>query len=658
MGSLDRRDPCKTCGCTYNQVGQRNRVNECPGHFGHIELAKPVYHNGFVDDVLRILRCVCYNCSRLMVDPKDELVKRIVATRRRAARLKAIHEICVKGTKRVCVGSPVPEGMAAADPFAAAAAAEDQGCGAMQPVYRREGLRVTVIFPDVAEGGAPNPDRKQYLPAEEAYRIFKNMSDEAVEMLGLDLRWARPEWLLITVFPVPPPHVRPSVVMDGSQRSDDDLTHQLATIVKANMKLLDAKKKGEPRDIQEKLELHLQEKVANFFDNERNNAEQEKHKSGKVLKTIRQRLRGKEGRIRGNLMGKRVDFSARTVITADPNLEIDQVGVPRSIALNLTVPERVTRLNIQELQQLVENGPDIHPGAKYIVRDDGTRQDLRYAPSTSGVALNVGWTVERHMRDDDVVLFNRQPSLHKMSIMGHRVKVLDWSTFRLNLSVTTPYNADFDGDEMNLHLPQTLNARAEAEQIMMVPRNIVSPQANSPVMGIVQDALLGCSRLTRRDTFVERDVMMNIMMWVGSLGIEHQVPVPMPAVLKPRPLWTGKQVFSLVLPKGCNHRGSSNMKAPPKDELNSNDSQVLIQDGQVVTGVIDKRSVGNSAGGIIHVTWLDHGWKETARFMIQVSKGREGGRKGGREGGREGGAACVCDCQAPRSKRGRVGVAP
>ena len=205
-----------------------------------------------------------------------------------------------------------------------------------------------------------------------------------------------------------------------------------------------------------------------------------------------------------------------------------------------------------------------------------------------------------------------------MSIMGHRVKVLDWSTFRLNLSVTTPYNADFDGDEMNLHLPQTLNAKAEAEQIMMVPRNIVSPQANSPVMGIVQDALLGCSRLTRRDTFVERDVMMNVMMWVGSLGTEHQVPVPMPAVLKPRPLWTGKQVFSLVLPKGCNHRGSSNMKAPPKDELNANDSAVIIQDGQVVTGVIDKRSVGNSAGGLIHVTWLDHGWKETARFMIQV----------------------------------------
>lgn len=617
MGSLDRRDPCKTCGCTYNQVGQRNRVNECPGHFGHIELAKPVYHVGFVDDVLRILRCVCYNCSRLMIDPKDEMVKRILATRRRAARLKALHELCLKGSKRVCVGSPVPEGVSA-DPLAAAAAAEDQGCGAMQPVYRREGLRVMVIFPDVAEGGAPNPDRKQYLPAEEAYRIFKNMSDDAVEMLGLDLRWARPEWLLITVFPVPPPHVRPSVVMDGSQRSDDDLTHQLATIVKANLKLLDAKKKGEPRDIQEKLELYLQEKIANFFDNERANADQEKHKSGKVLKTIRQRLRGKEGRIRGNLMGKRVDFSARTVITADPNLQIDQVGVPRSIALNLTVPERVTRLNIQELQQLVENGPDVHPGAKYVVRDDGTRQDLRYAPSTSGVALNVGWTVERHMRDDDVVLFNRQPSLHKMSIMGHRVKVLDWSTFRLNLSVTTPYNADFDGDEMNLHLPQTLNARAEAEQIMMVPRNIVSPQANSPVMGIVQDSLLGCSRLTRRDTFVERDVMMNILMWVGSLGIEHQAPVPMPAILKPRPLWTGKQVFSLVLPKGCNHRGNSNMKPPPKDELNSNDSQVLIQDGEVITGVIDKRSVGNSAGGIIHVTWLDHGWKETARFMIQV----------------------------------------
>lgn len=220
---------------------------------------------------------------------------------------------------------------------------------------------------------------------------------------------------------------------------------------------------------------------------------------------------GKEGRIRGNLMGKRVDFSGRTVITADPNLSLDQVGVPKSIARNLTVPELVTPYNINEMHALVARGADEHPGrdkretillrafcspythsymiylnyvsynchcknththkhvlkrlsfslnigAKYLIKGDD-RYDLRMVGSLSDITLQPGWVVERHLRDDDVIVFNRQPSLHKMSIMCHRVKVLDWSTFRLNLAVTSPYNADFDGDEMNLHVPQSLTAR-------------------------------------------------------------------------------------------------------------------------------------------------------------------------------------------------------
>ena len=235
----------------------------------------------------------------------------------------------------------------------------------------------------------------------------------------------------------------------------------------------------------------LQTRVTTFFDNERADVAIEKHRSGRPLKTLRQRLKGKEGRIRGNLMGKRVDFTARTVITADPNLSIDQVGVPRSVALELTVPVVVTAFNIGEMRKLVENGPEVWPGAKYVINGDGIRFDLRYARN---ILLEPGWVVERHLKDDDNVLFNRQPSLHKMSIMGHKAKVLDWSTFRLNLSCTTPYNADFDGDEMNLHVPQSITARADADQLMMTPRNIITPQNNRNVMGIVQDALLGTKK--------------------------------------------------------------------------------------------------------------------------------------------------------------------
>jgi len=227
-------------------------------------------------------------------------------------------------------------------------------------------------------------------------------------------------------------------------------------------------------------------------------------KSGRPLKAIKSRLKGKEGRVRGNLMGKRVDFSARTVITPDPNLRIDQVGVPKSIAQNMTFPEIVTPFNIERLTELVRRGDTQYPGAKYIIRDNGDRIDLRFHPKASDLHLEVGYKVERHMQDDDVVIFNRQPTLHKMSMMGHKAKILPWSTFRLNLSVTTPYNADFDGDEMNLHLPQSMETRAEILQLAMVPRMIITPQSNRPVMGIVQDTLTAVRKMTKRDVFIEK----------------------------------------------------------------------------------------------------------------------------------------------------------
>lgn len=264
-------------------------------------------------------------------------------------------------------------------------------------------------------------------------------------------------------------------------------------------------------------------------------------------------LSGKEGRIRGNLMGKRVDFSARTVITPDPNLRIDQVGVPRSIAQNMTFPEIVTPFNIEKLQKLVdgklcENYPltvklevraqrgcgEGYPRAKFIIRNRG-RIDLRYQPKTSSLQLQRGDIVERTIVDGDVVVLNKQPTVHKTSMMGHRVKVHPWSTLRLNISCLSPYNADFDGDEMNLHVPQSMETRAEVENIHVTPRQIITPQANKPVMGIVQDTLCAVRKMTKRDVFLEKEQMMNLLMflptWDGKM--------PQPAILKPRPQWTG-----------------------------------------------------------------------------------------------------------------------
>lgn len=341
----------------------------------------------------------------------------------------------------------------------------------------------------------------------------------------------------------------------------------------------------------------LQFYVATVMDNDIQGAPTQKHKSGQPIKAIRARLKGKEGRLRGNLMGKRVDFSARSVITPDPNLRLDQLGVPREIAMNMTVPEVVTEHNINYLRQLVDRGANDWPGAKYIKRTDGRVLDLSMLANRVDQHLEVGYVVERHLQNNDYVIFNRQPSLHKMSMMGHRIRVLDFQTFRLNLSVTTPYNADFDGDEMNMHVPQSLETKAEIKEIMAVPRQIVAPQSNKPCMGIVQDSLLGIMRLTLRDTFVDRALLMNLLMFV-DYDLERGLPLP--AILKPKPLWTGKQVISLVLPQSLNFQNSD--KYTSKD-----DSTIVIEQGELICGILQKKTVGNADGGIVHIVWKDLG---------------------------------------------------
>eukprot|EP00818_Percolomonas_sp_WS_P008331 CAMPEP_0117439584 /NCGR_PEP_ID=MMETSP0759-20121206/2639_1 /TAXON_ID=63605 /ORGANISM="Percolomonas cosmopolitus, Strain WS" /LENGTH=1474 /DNA_ID=CAMNT_0005231301 /DNA_START=60 /DNA_END=4484 /DNA_ORIENTATION=- len=327
-------------------------------------------------------------------------------------------------------------------------------------------------------------------------------------------------------------------------------------------------------------------------------------KSKRPLKSIRERLKGKEGRVRGNLMGKRVDFSARTVITADPNLSIDQVGVPRSVAMNLTFGEVVTPLNSKRLHELVINGPLTHPGAKFVIRSDGVKIDLKYA-KVEDIRLKDGDIVERHLQDDDLVLFNRQPTLHKMSMMGHRVKVMPYSTFRLNLSVTSPYNADFDGDEMNLHLPQSMITKAELMELMMVPKNILSAQANRPVIAIVQDSLLGSVLLTRRDVFLTRDLMMNCLMHLDDM---FDGKIPQPAILKPKPLWTGKQLFSLLIPvvNLVKYSKAHERKDNTDEDISAGDTKVIINQGELISGIADKNVLGTSGGSLIHVIMKEH----------------------------------------------------
>merc|ERR1719313_2762698 len=416
--------------------------------------------------------------------------------------------------------------------------------------------------------------------------------------------------------PIPPLGVRPSVQADSSTRSEDDLTHKLAEILKTSRELRRLNAQGAAQHQMSDLTQLLQFHIQTYMDNSMTGQPRALLRSGRPIKSISERLKGKEGRGGGNLMGKRVDFSARTIITGDSVIDIDQLGVPWSIATNLTIPEVVTPYNLEKLNGLVDVGPTPPPmetGAKYIVYQDGQMIDLRFLKQQRH--LEFGYKVERHLNNGDAVLFNRQPSLHKMSIMGHRVKILPYSTFRLNLSVTSPYNADFDGDEMNMHVPQSNETRAEALELMMVPKMIVSPQANKPVIGIVQDTLLGCRIVTKRDTFLEKDMLMNVLMWLE----DWDGKVPQPAILKPRPLWTGKQIFDLIIPKGTNCRRKSAWH-PDKEpaDFSVGDTQILIKDGQLLTGTLCKRTLGSSAGSLIHIIWMDHGPDAARAFLHQT----------------------------------------
>ena len=574
-------------------------------------LGSPVYHVGHIKTVMKIMRCVCFSCSKLLVDKSDPRFRAAMRIANPQERLRKImHLASSKHTCEMVDDQGMEDG------------GEQGGCGNPQPDIKvDESMRIKAEFKRRIQSDdlvqlPETLEREMMVSPERARQVLRRISDEDARCLGFDPRYSRPEWLILTVLPIPPLGVRPSVQADSSTRSEDDLTHKLAEILKTSRELRRLNAQGAAQHQMSDLTQLLQFHIQTYMDNSMTGQPRALLRSGRPIKSISERLKGKEGRVRGNLMGKRVDFSARTVITGDSVIDIDQLGVPWSIATNLTIPEVVTPYNLEKLNGLVDVGPTPPPmetGAKYIVYQDGQRIDLRFLKQQRH--LEFGYKVERHLNNGDAVLFNRQPSLHKMSIMGHRVKILPYSTFRLNLSVTSPYNADFDGDEMNMHVPQSNETRAEALELMMVPKMIVSPQANKPVIGIVQDTLLGCRIVTKRDTFLEKDMLMNVLMWLE----DWDGKVPQPAILKPRPLWTGKQIFDLIIPKGTNCRRKSAWH-PDKEpaDFSVGDTQILIKDGQLLTGTLCKRTLGSSAGSLIHIIWMDHGPDAARAFLHQT----------------------------------------
>ncbi|AEO64600.1 uncharacterized protein THITE_2110899 [Thermothielavioides terrestris NRRL 8126] len=630
--STNRENKCSTC-----HLG----LQECPGHFGHVRLPLPVFHIGYLKYIQATLQNICKDCARVLLQEPErrqflkELRRPGIDNLRRSAILKRINEQCRKA--KTC-------------PY----------CGSIQGVIRKLSVMKLVhdkyaaynkstaqkkIAPQSKlEFDASFEQAKKYTPELEKHtrkamddlnplkvlNLFKQISPSDCEFLGLDPAEGRPEMFLWQYVPAPPICIRPSVAQENAS-NEDDITSKLSEIILYAGHLRESMKKGVALPVIMEQWEFLQLQVGMYVNSDVPGLYQPGF--GKPIRGFCQRLKGKQGRFRGNLSGKRVDFSGRTVISPDPNLSIEQVAVPQLVAKNLTYPERVNHANIEKLRERVINGPHIWPGAQGIIKKDGSKYNLKIGKESlrerHADNLEFGDVVERHLEDDDIVLFNRQPSLHKLSIMSHLVKVRPWRTFRLNECVCTPYNADFDGDEMNLHVPQTEEARAEAINLMGVKHNLITPKNGEPIIAATQDFITAAFLLSSKDRFFDRTTFTYIctQMLLGDTYLE----LPPPAIIKPRALWTGKQIFNVMMRPNKESPVLVNLDAKNKafqkkqdgeiPDMDIDDAFLVVRNSEVMCGRMDKSTVGGGKkNSVFYVILRDFGPEYAAAAMNRLAK--------------------------------------
>ncbi|CCD23823.1 DNA-directed RNA polymerase III core subunit RPO31 NDAI_0C01620 [Naumovozyma dairenensis CBS 421] len=648
-GALDKRMgvsssslECETC---------HGNLASCHGHFGHIKLALPVFHVGYFKATIQILQGICKTCSAILLSDKDrrqflnELRRPGVDNLRRMGILKKVLDQCKK--QRRCLQCGALNGVVKK----AAAGAGSASLKIIHDNFRWVGKKSAPEkdkwVGDWKEVLSHHPELERFvkrcsddLNPLKTLNLFKQIKPEDCELLGVNstVKSGRPETYIWRYLPAPPVCIRPSVMMQDSPASnEDDLTVKLTEIVWTSSLIKAGLEKGISINNMMEHWDYLQLTVAMYINSDSVNPAMLPGASsgGGKVKPIRgfcQRLKGKQGRFRGNLSGKRVDFSGRTVISPDPNLSIDEVAVPDRVAKVLTFPEKVTRYNRQKLQQLIINGPNVHPGANYLLKNnEDARRNLRYGDRVKlAKNLQFGDVVERHLEDGDVVLFNRQPSLHRLSILSHYAKIRPWRTFRLNECVCTPYNADFDGDEMNLHVPQTEEARAEAINLMGVKNNLLTPKSGEPIIAATQDFITGSYLISHKDSFFDRATLTQLLSMMCDANLQFDIPPP--AIMKPHYLWTGKQLFSLLIkpnkdsPVVINLDAKNKVYIPPKtkaypNEMSRNDGYVIIRGSQILSGVMDKSVLGDGKKHSVFYTILrDYGPQEAATAMNRMAK--------------------------------------
>lgn len=633
LGTSSKIGRCGTCN---------DSLQNCNGHFGYVRLPLPVFHIGYLRYIISILQNICKGCGAVLLEERErqsflkELRRPHLDNLRRVQICKRINEQCRKTkTCHYCgdVNGQIRKvGVLKLVHDKFVAFNKSSSAKKVPPAAK---VKFDSSFSDARR---ENPELEKHIRKAmedlnplRVLNLFKNISPNDCELLGLDPAEGRPEMFIWQFIPAPPVCIRPSVAQDNAS-TEDDLTTKLAEIVWVSGMIRSALQRGSPiQTIMEQWE-YLQTQIAMYVNSDVPGLQQPGF--GKTTRGFCQRLKGKQGRFRGNLSGKRVDFSGRTVISPDPNLGIDQVAVPQLVAKNLTYPERVQRQNVEKLKQCIKNGSDVWPGAQFIIKthggnDTGYKVNLKFADREMAARdLRMGDIVERHLEDGDIVLFNRQPSLHKLSIMSHHVKVRPWRTFRLNECVCNPYNADFDGDEMNLHVPQTEEARAEAINLMGVKHNLATPKSGEPIIAATQDFITAAFLISGKDRFYDRKSFTTIIMHMIEPGTK--IDLPPPAIVAPQALWTGKQVFSILMRPNKDCPVKINLDAKCKTysgkgvtcpDMDPNDGWLVVRNSEVMCGLMDKSTVGSGKkDSIFYIILRDYGPDEAVIAMNRLAK--------------------------------------
>lgn len=618
MGPVDFSSNCKTCNLS---------LLNCPGHFGHIKLPRPVFNPMLFDSLLSIVRCCCFQCKHFKITNYDRLILFCkLSLLRNGEEINGLDELYmveeeeelyrivrekVESAKKKKPVSPTERHQEVVHKFFSNVGSRRKcvRCGHSNPrITKGSNMKILKDFRRKGEKEEDEKDFELLLPGA-VKELIENLFLNEADLIESIFSTRDPGFFFMSSIPVVPNRFRPINVVNG-KKIENPQSIYLNDILKICILM--------SKDLSYWPEL--QGAVLSSFDN----ANIRKwHHSSALPPGHKQILERKDGLFRRNIMGKRVNFAGRTVISPDPNLETREIGIPSIFAEVLTFPEGVTSFNVSRLKKAVVNGP-IYPGSLYL-QDGNVMLSLEHMADEKRYALanqlldgkKVVW---RHLVHGDVVLVNRQPTLHRPSIMAHKCRVLKGErTIRMHYANCKSYNADFDGDEMNIHFPQTYASEAEARYIVMNDFNYLAPTDGNPIRGLTQDHIVVATILTMKSSFFSEEDYFTL---VNSGLNGKRIILDRPCILKPVRLYSGKQVISTIIKNlGLAVNVEIETKIPADTwKEHSEESILRISEGNIVTGILDKNSLGPTFKSLAHACGEVRGFAASNDLLTYVGR--------------------------------------